>query len=101
MLPYPPLSLSVYPPSRYIGEGYSQAQEALEDKMREFYCCQDNNTRTRDKKSGTPLASLTSGQLAAVRTEEDEEILRAQVTEVMADKVKVSSKVNWLKLRNE
>uniref|UniRef100_A0A8K9XAU2 Tudor domain-containing protein 7B n=1 Tax=Oncorhynchus mykiss TaxID=8022 RepID=A0A8K9XAU2_ONCMY len=74
---------------RYIGEGYSQAQEALEDKMREFYCCQDNNTRTRDKKSGTPLASLTSGQLAAVRTEEDEEILRAQVTEVMADKVKV------------
>uniref|UniRef100_A0A8C8BXA5 Tudor domain-containing protein 7B n=1 Tax=Oncorhynchus tshawytscha TaxID=74940 RepID=A0A8C8BXA5_ONCTS len=74
---------------RYIGEGYSQAQEALEDKMIEFYCCQDNNTRTRDKKSGTPLASLTSGQLAAVRTEEDEEILRAQVTEVMADKVKV------------
>ncbi|XP_070293925.1 LOW QUALITY PROTEIN: tudor domain-containing protein 7B-like [Salvelinus sp. IW2-2015] len=74
---------------RYIGEGYSQAQEALEDKMREFYCCQDNNTRTGDKKSGTPLASLTSGQLAAVRTEEDEEVLRAQVTEVMADKVKV------------
>ncbi|XP_071235193.1 tudor domain-containing protein 7B-like isoform X1 [Salvelinus alpinus] len=74
---------------RYIGEGYSQAQEALEDKMREFYCCQDNNTRTGDKKSGTPLLSLTSGQLAAVRTEEDEEVLRAQVTEVMADKVKV------------
>uniref|UniRef100_A0A673XWD4 Tudor domain containing 7 b n=1 Tax=Salmo trutta TaxID=8032 RepID=A0A673XWD4_SALTR len=74
---------------RYIGEGYSQAQEALEDKMREFYCCQDNNTHTGDKKSGTPLASLTSGQLAAVRTEEDEEILRAQVTEVMDDKVKV------------
>eukprot|EP00063_Salmo_salar_P037001 XP_014011836.1 PREDICTED: tudor domain-containing protein 7B-like isoform X1 [Salmo salar] len=74
---------------RYIGEGYSQAQEALEDKMREFYCCQDNNTHTGDKRSGTPLASLTSGQLAAVRTEEDEEILRAQVTEVMDDKVKV------------
>ncbi|XP_041723953.2 tudor domain-containing protein 7B-like [Coregonus clupeaformis] len=73
---------------RYIGEGYSQAQEALEDKMREFYCCQDNNTRTGDYNSRTPLTSLTSGQLAAVRAE-DEEILRAQVTEVMADKVKV------------
>uniref|UniRef100_A0A8C7D344 Tudor domain-containing protein 7 n=1 Tax=Oncorhynchus kisutch TaxID=8019 RepID=A0A8C7D344_ONCKI len=67
---------------RYIGEGYSQAQEALEDKMREFYCCQDNNSRT-------PLASPTSGQLTAVRAEEEEEILRAQVTEVMTDKVKV------------
>lgn len=67
---------------RYIGEGYSQAQEALEDEMREFYCCQDNNSRT-------PLASPTSGQLTAVRAEEEEEILRAQVTEVMTDKVKV------------
>uniref|UniRef100_A0A673Y5E8 Tudor domain containing 7 b n=1 Tax=Salmo trutta TaxID=8032 RepID=A0A673Y5E8_SALTR len=67
---------------RYIGEGYSQAQEALEDEMREFYCCQDNNSRT-------PLTSPTSGQLTAVRAEEEEEILRAQVTEVMTDKVKV------------
>uniref|UniRef100_A0A4W5N345 Tudor domain containing 7 b n=1 Tax=Hucho hucho TaxID=62062 RepID=A0A4W5N345_9TELE len=67
---------------RYIGEGYSQAQEALEDEMREFYCCQDDNSRT-------PLASPTSGQLTAVRAEEEEEILRAQVTEVMTDKVKV------------
>uniref|UniRef100_A0A8K9V3D4 Tudor domain-containing protein 7 n=1 Tax=Oncorhynchus mykiss TaxID=8022 RepID=A0A8K9V3D4_ONCMY len=67
---------------RYIGEGYSQAQEALEDEMREFYCCQDNHSRT-------PLASPTSGQLTAVRAEEEEEILRAQVTEVMTDKVKV------------
>lgn len=69
--------------------------------MREFYCCQDNNTHTGDKRSGTPLASLTSGQLAAVRTEEDEEILRAQVTEVMTDKVKVRSKVNWLDMTME
>uniref|UniRef100_A0A6Q2Z050 Tudor domain-containing protein 7B-like n=1 Tax=Esox lucius TaxID=8010 RepID=A0A6Q2Z050_ESOLU len=67
---------------RYIGEGYSQAQETLEDQMREFYCGQNNS-------SCTPLTSPTSGQLAAVRAEEEEEILRAQVTEVTADKVKV------------
>ncbi|KAL0970034.1 hypothetical protein UPYG_G00236210 [Umbra pygmaea] len=66
---------------RYIGEGYSQAQEALEDEMRQFYSGQDNN-------SCTPLASPTSGQLVAIRAEE-EEILRAQITEIMADKVKV------------
>lgn len=62
--------------------------------MREFYCCQDNNSRT-------PLASPTSGQLTAVRAEEEEEILRAQVTEVMTDKVKVRSKVNWLDMTME
>ncbi|XP_062305363.1 LOW QUALITY PROTEIN: tudor domain-containing protein 7B [Osmerus eperlanus] len=65
---------------RYIGEGYSQAQETLEDEMREFYR-KDNQRR--------PLTSPASGQLAAVRAEEEDEILRAQVTEVMADKVKV------------
>ncbi|KAJ8007694.1 hypothetical protein DPEC_G00096830 [Dallia pectoralis] len=67
---------------RYIGEGYSQAQETLEDQMRVFYCGQNKN-------SYTLLTSPTSGQLAAVRAEEEDEILRAQVTEVMADKVKV------------
>ncbi|XP_042256412.1 tudor domain-containing protein 7B isoform X3 [Thunnus albacares] len=66
---------------RYIGEGYSQAQESMEDEMREFYGL--------DKSSPTPLASPSSGQLVAVRAEEEEEILRAQVCEVMTDKVKV------------
>lgn len=65
---------------RYIGDGYSQAQENLEDDMREFYR-QDNRRR--------PLTSPSPGQLAAVRAEEEDEILRAQVTEVMGDKVKV------------
>ncbi|XP_062372660.1 tudor domain-containing protein 7B isoform X3 [Sardina pilchardus] len=65
---------------RYIGEGYSQAQEKLEDEMREFYG-QDNTRK--------PLTNPASGQLAAVRAEEEEEILRAQVCEVTADKVKV------------
>ncbi|XP_054457468.1 LOW QUALITY PROTEIN: tudor domain-containing protein 7B-like [Anoplopoma fimbria] len=66
---------------RYIGEGYSQAQESMEDEMRAFYGV--------DQSSPTPLSSPTSGQLVAVRAEEEEEILRAQVCEVMADKVKV------------
>uniref|UniRef100_A0A3Q4GEW6 Tudor domain containing 7 b n=1 Tax=Neolamprologus brichardi TaxID=32507 RepID=A0A3Q4GEW6_NEOBR len=66
---------------RYIGEGYSQAQESMEDEMREFYGL--------DQSSPTPVSSLSSGQLVAVRAEEEEEILRAQVCEVMTDKVKV------------
>lgn len=66
---------------RYIGEGYSQAQESMEDEMREFYGL--------NKSSPTPLSSPSSGQLVAVRAEEEEEILRAQVCEVMTDKVKV------------
>uniref|UniRef100_A0A8C1G304 Tudor domain-containing protein 7B-like n=1 Tax=Cyprinus carpio TaxID=7962 RepID=A0A8C1G304_CYPCA len=65
---------------RYIGEGYSKAQEKLEDEMREFYG-QDINK--------VALTSPLSGQLTAVHAEEEEEILRAQVCEVMADKVKV------------
>uniref|UniRef100_A0A8C9TJ78 Tudor domain containing 7 a n=1 Tax=Scleropages formosus TaxID=113540 RepID=A0A8C9TJ78_SCLFO len=67
-------------PHRYIGEGYSQAQETLEDQMREFYR-QDNTKKV--------LTSPVVGQLAAVKAEEEEEILRAQVWEVTADKVKV------------
>uniref|UniRef100_A0A672QFU6 Tudor domain-containing protein 7B-like n=1 Tax=Sinocyclocheilus grahami TaxID=75366 RepID=A0A672QFU6_SINGR len=65
---------------RYIGEGYSKAQEKLEDEMREFYG-QDSNK--------VALTSPLTGQLTAVCAEEEEEILRAQVCEVMADKVKV------------
>lgn len=71
------LSLSL----RYIGEGYSQAQESMEDEMREFYGLKQSTP--------TPLQSPSSGQLVAVRAEEEEEILRAQVCEVMVDKVKV------------
>ncbi|TNN50486.1 Tudor domain-containing protein 7B [Liparis tanakae] len=66
---------------RYIGEGYSQAQESMEDEMRAFYSV--------GQRSPTPLSSPSSGQLVAVRAEEEEEILRAQVCEVMADTVKV------------
>lgn len=66
---------------RYIGEGYSKAQERMEDEMRECYGL--------DQSSPAPLSSPASGQLVAVRAEEEEEILRAQVCEVMADKVKV------------
>uniref|UniRef100_A0A673CP43 Tudor domain-containing protein 7B-like n=1 Tax=Sphaeramia orbicularis TaxID=375764 RepID=A0A673CP43_9TELE len=66
---------------RYIGEGYSQAQESMEDEMREFYGL--------NQSSPTPLSAPLSGQLVAVRAEEEEEILRAQVCEVLADKVKV------------
>ncbi|XP_061107724.1 tudor domain-containing protein 7B [Conger conger] len=65
---------------RYIGEGYSQAQEALEDKMREFY---------GQNRASKALPSPATGQLAAVKTEEEEEFLRAQVCEVTADKAKV------------
>lgn len=66
---------------RYIGEGYSKAQECMEDEMREFYGL--------DQSSPAPLSYPASGQLVAVRAEEEEEILRAQVCEVMADKIKV------------
>ncbi|KAM9836438.1 tudor domain-containing protein 7B [Aulostomus maculatus] len=66
---------------RYIGEGYSQAQESMEDDMREFYGVGQSKE--------TPLLTPSSGQLVAARAEEEEEILRAQVCEVMADKVKV------------
>lgn len=67
--------------NRYIGEGYSKAQEKLEDDMKEFY--RQDNTRK-------PLISPTSGQLTAVIAEEDE-ILRAQICEIKSNKVKVCS----------
>lgn len=71
---------------RYIGEGYSQAQESMEDEMREFYGL--------NQSSPSSLSSPSSGQLVAVRAEEEEEILRAQVCEVLADKVKVRGPEN-------
>lgn len=67
---------------RYIGEGYSMAQDSMEDEMRVFYGL--------DPSRQAPLSSPSSGQLVAVRAEE-EEILRAQICEVMPDKVKVST----------
>lgn len=66
---------------RYIGESYSKAQEKMEDEMRDFY--RKDNTKTKT------LSSPCPGQLIAVRADEEEEILRAQVCEVVADKVKV------------
>ncbi|XP_028998401.1 tudor domain-containing protein 7B isoform X1 [Betta splendens] len=66
---------------RYIGEGYSKAQEHMEDEMREFYGL--------DQSGAAPLPSPASGQLVAVRAEEEEEILRAQVCDTVADKLKV------------
>lgn len=48
--------------------------------MREFY---------GSGQRGLPLSSPTSGQLVAIRAEEEEEILRARVCDVMDDKVKV------------
>lgn len=65
---------------RYIGESYSQAQEAMEDSMREFYSVTARN-------AAPPV--LLANRLYAVRVEE-EEVLRAQVCEVTAEKVKVS-----------
>lgn len=48
--------------------------------MRKFYGSGQSNR---------PLMSPSSGQLVAIRAEEEEEILRAQVCEVMDEKVKV------------
>ncbi|KAM9425482.1 tudor domain-containing protein 7B isoform 1-T2 [Pholidichthys leucotaenia] len=66
---------------RYIGEDYSQAQESMEDEMREFY--------GSGQSGQIPVSSPSSGQLVAVRAEEEEDILRAQICEVLIDKLKV------------
>ncbi|XP_034454399.1 tudor domain-containing protein 7A [Hippoglossus hippoglossus] len=66
---------------RYVGENYSNAQEAMEDAMCSFYS-QGSTHR--------PLSNPLVGQLIAVRGEGGDELARAQVTEVMApNKVKV------------
>ncbi|KAM8881497.1 tudor domain-containing protein 7B isoform 1-T1 [Synchiropus picturatus] len=68
---------------RYIGECYSLAQESMEDNMRKFYSLDQ-------KEQKTPVLSPTVGQLVAVRVEEEEEeVLRARVCEVMLDKLQV------------
>uniref|UniRef100_A0A4W5KNS1 Tudor domain containing 7 a n=1 Tax=Hucho hucho TaxID=62062 RepID=A0A4W5KNS1_9TELE len=65
---------------RFIGEGYSQALEAMEESMTTVY----------SQLSAQRLLPFPSaGQLAAVKVEGGEEVIRAQVCEVMTDKVKV------------
>lgn len=74
---------------RYVGEKYSNSQEAMEDTMRSFY------------NEGPPQQHLSKpvvGQLVAVRGEDEDELTRAQVMEVMEpDKVKVmnSAQLGW------
>ncbi|XP_070775926.1 tudor domain-containing protein 7A [Enoplosus armatus] len=66
---------------RYVGENYSNAQEAMEEAMRSFYS-QSSTHR--------PLSNPVVGQLVSVRGEDGDELARAQVMEVMApNKVKV------------
>uniref|UniRef100_A0A4W6D2F8 Tudor domain containing 7 a n=1 Tax=Lates calcarifer TaxID=8187 RepID=A0A4W6D2F8_LATCA len=66
---------------RYVGENYSNAQEAMEDAMCSFY---------NDSSTHHPLSNPDVGQLVAVRGEDEDELARAQVMEVMApNKVKV------------
>lgn len=65
-----------------MGENYSNAQEAMEDAMCSFY---------NDSSTHHPLSNPDVGQLVAVRGEDEDELARAQVMEVMApNKVKVT-----------
>nr|XP_019940044.1 PREDICTED: tudor domain-containing protein 7A-like [Paralichthys olivaceus]XP_019940045.1 PREDICTED: tudor domain-containing protein 7A-like [Paralichthys olivaceus]XP_019940046.1 PREDICTED: tudor domain-containing protein 7A-like [Paralichthys olivaceus] len=59
---------------RYVGENYSNAQEAMEDAMFSFYS---------QSSTHCPLSNPLVGQLLAVRGEDGDELARAQVTEVM------------------
>lgn len=66
---------------RYVGENYSNAQEAMEEMMLTFY------TRSPHHPVNPPVV----GQLVAVRGEDVEEMARAQVIEITAsNKIKVS-----------
>lgn len=66
---------------RYVGEKYSDAQEAMEESMSSFY----NHSSVR-----FPLSKAVVGQLVAVREENGNEVTRAQVIELISpDKVKV------------
>lgn len=74
-------------PCRYVGESYSNAQEAMEEAMHSFYN-QSSSHHTRSN----PVV----GQLVEVRGEDGDELARAQVMEVMGrDKVKVTCLVSW------
>ncbi|CAK6976620.1 tudor domain-containing protein 7A [Scomber scombrus] len=66
---------------RYVGENYSNAQEAMEEAMRSFYS---------QGSSHSPLSNPVVGQLVAVRAEDGDEMARAQFTEFSTHgKVKV------------
>lgn len=72
---------------RYVGESYSNAQEAMEDAMCSFY--------SQSSVHHQRLHSPAIGQLAAVRGEEGDELARVQIIDVMtSNKVKVSSIVS-------
>lgn len=67
---------------RYVGEDYSNAQEAMEEAMRSFYS---------QGSSHSPLSNPVVGQLVAVRAEDGDEMARAQFTEFSTPgKVKVT-----------
>uniref|UniRef100_A0A3P8N9D7 Tudor domain containing 7 n=1 Tax=Astatotilapia calliptera TaxID=8154 RepID=A0A3P8N9D7_ASTCA len=66
---------------RYVGENYSNAQEAMEDAMQTFYS--QNSIQH-------PVSNPIVGQLVAVRGEDGAEMARGQVLEVRGpNKVKV------------
>ncbi|XP_074521487.1 tudor domain-containing protein 7A isoform X2 [Halichoeres trimaculatus] len=65
---------------RYVGENYSDAQEAMEDTMLSFYTTSPQR----------PVNQPVVGQLVAVRGDDEEGLVRAQVIEITApDKIKV------------
>lgn len=67
---------------RYVGENYSNAQEAMEDAMQTFYS--QNSIQH-------PVSNPIVGQLVAVRGEDGAEMARGQVLEVTGpNKVKVN-----------
>ncbi|XP_051939463.1 tudor domain-containing protein 7A [Hippocampus zosterae] len=65
---------------RYVGEGYSTAQEAMEDAMLSLY---EQSTTFQ------PLSELAVGQLVAVKGENGNDLTRAQVIEVTNNIIKV------------
>lgn len=67
---------------RYVGEDYSNAQEAMEEAMQSFY---------RQSSKQRLLSNPTVGQLTAVRGDDGDELTRGQVLEVIdSNKVKVT-----------
>ncbi|XP_072319544.1 tudor domain-containing protein 7A [Eucyclogobius newberryi] len=66
---------------RYVGKNYSNAQEAMEEEMHSFY---------GERLTGYSVSKVRIGQLVAVIGEDEEEVARAQVIEVInPQKVKV------------
>ncbi|XP_067106282.1 LOW QUALITY PROTEIN: tudor domain-containing protein 7A [Osmerus mordax] len=65
---------------RYVGESYSQALEDMEDAMKLFY---------RQASNQLPVPGPVTGQLATVWVEDEDEVVRVQVTEVMVEKDEV------------